>query len=865
VPCLSPEAAPPGRAILGSGLFDETWYAVHNSQVVEAGGILWPTSSSKAQPRDAIEPALRHELVPERNPDVRASRMNPLAHYVLRGAAEGRDPNQLFDSDWYLWRYPDVRGSRMSPLAHYIQCGAAEGRDPNPLFDSDWYLWRYPDVAAAGVNPLVHYLHYGGGEGRYASPLFDGGWYRQRYPDVVAAGVNPLVHFLWSGAAEGRDPNPFFDTSWYLERNPDVARAGANPLVHFLEGGAAEGRDPGPGFDTRWYVAQNPAAGAAGQNPLAHYLQVGRETGLPPRRPLGHSSERAYADHVLSSPTTRDPAYRDFSAHETLVADVKAVAFYLPQFHPIPENDEWWGRGFTEWTNVSRAVPQFPGHYEPRLPGELGFYDLRLREIQHRQVELARNYGIHAFCFHFYWFGGKRLLERPLQQFLDDSSVDFPFCVCWANENWSRRWDGSEDEVLIAQSHSPEDDRALIRELSSLFRDPRYLRVGGRPVLVVYRVDILPDAATTAERWRAECRELGVGEILLVAAQSFGIEDPGPYGFDAAVEFPPHGGPWDRTITQSLAGLNPEFAGAVFSYEVFAHHFASRPAPPYPLFKTVCPSRDNSPRALERSRIYHGSTPRLYREWIEAACRHAADYPVCGERLVFLNAWNEWGEGAYLEPDQRFGYAYLEATRVALESWPRIARPVRPGGRLVLVTHNALNFGAQHTALNLARALHRHLRYELDIIDLGIGHSQKQTLSCRNGELTPLFAQEGRVHDFGGDPPDALAHRQLFESLRRDGAEIAICNTAVTGQLVELVQCGFRCQPLHELPPPRGVRPGDQHGAIASTRGGSFAGPTSCDRASCGASGGGADDHPASGPVQPPPSAGVGAEARRRH
>lgn len=355
------------------------------------------------------------------------------------------------------------------------------------------------------------------------------------------------------------------------------------------------------------------------------------------------------------------------------------VAFYLPQFHVIPENDAWWGKGFTEWRNAARALPQFEGHAQPRLPGDLGFYDLRNPQVMRDQAQLARAYGIGAFCFYFYWFGGKTLLEAPLQQWLADASIDLPCCLCWANEDWSRRWDGQADDILIAQSHDAEDDLAFIAHVAPYLRDPRYLRVDGKPLLLIYRPGLLPDAAATIRRWRDWCLQHGIGELFVAYVQGFERPDPRTIGCDAAVEFPPNlATPANITARQSL--LNADYAGEVLDWRELADEYRNRGMPDYRLFPGVNCGWDNEPRRPGRGRTYLHASPHAYEAWLRHTIHHRLRAEAPNKRLVFINAWNEWAEGAVLEPDARFGHAWLHATRAALVAHdasmePNIRRP----------------------------------------------------------------------------------------------------------------------------------------------------------------------------------------------
>jgi hypothetical protein len=360
----------------------------------------------------------------------------------------------------------------------------------------------------------------------------------------------------------------------------------------------------------------------------------------------------------------------------------RLIAFYLPQFHPIPENDEWWGKGFTEWTNVAKAKPLFRGHVQPQLPGELSFYDLRVPETRQAQADLARDHGIEAFCYYHYWFAGRRLLERPFDEVLTSKKPDFPFCLAWANQSWTGVWHGCPDRILMEQTYpGREDYERHFRSLLPAFQDERYLRIEGAPLFLVYQPNDLPDCREFAACWREMAEKSGLGGLHLVGMPN-GDWVPSDHGFDG---FVPNviresvialtgGRPWtllDRICNKTCKRRWRELRARlrtcpdVYRYSDIVRASARLPLRP-DTYPAVVPNWDNTPRSGARGLVLQGSSPELFGEWMRDAIAAVTDRPA-DRRLVFIKSWNEWAEGNFLEPSQLSGRDCLEEIRSALQ------------------------------------------------------------------------------------------------------------------------------------------------------------------------------------------------------
>lgn len=360
----------------------------------------------------------------------------------------------------------------------------------------------------------------------------------------------------------------------------------------------------------------------------------------------------------------------------TVEKKARVIAFYLPQFHPIQENDAWWGPGFTEWTNVVRAKPLFSGHEQPIVPGELGFYDLRLPETRLAQAKLAADHGVEGFCYWHYWFGGRRVLERPFNEVLTTGEPDFPFCLGWANHSWKgKSWSGVKqrdaDRLLIAQTYPGEaDDRAHFAYLLDAFRDPRYMKVDGKPIFVIFRPTDMPDPKLRFELWRQLAREAGLDGLYIIGINALDYANPEALGLDAVIMSMLTAMHEDDLLARRLSRFawrvrKKLFAGGprIVEYRDAIQHLVTRldrfSCEAYPC---VYPNWDNTPRKGRGGLVLAHSTPDLFARHMRSAIEKMGSRPL-EHKLVFVKSWNEWAEGNFLEPCARWGRGYLEALR----------------------------------------------------------------------------------------------------------------------------------------------------------------------------------------------------------
>jgi glycosyltransferase involved in cell wall biosynthesis len=680
----------------------------------------------------------------------------------------------LFDEAYYVTAYPDILQANIDPFEHFFLHGYLEGRQPNAIFDPVWYLANYPEVKALNAQPLLHYAQFGEREGRRPSVLFDPTWYRHKYG--VPVDQNALAHYLKHRIGPF-SPIPEFDGKYYLETYPDVADAKVDPFEHFMFQGYREGRNPSPEFDTRFYMRRY-LKGNADENPLLHYLENRDKGGFFARAPENDATVPAEIKR-FTKPSAHFEEFRPLPPSAKPRA--KILATYLTQFHAFPDNDKWWGTGFTEWTNIARGIPRFKDHYQPRIPRDLGFYSLDQIEVMRRQSALAKAAGVHGFIFYYYWFNGKRLLEKPLEQFLRTRDLDMPFCLMWANENWTRRWDGMEGEVLISQDYLVDDEEALLKDYVRHFRDPRYIRLEGRPLLMIYRPRLIPDTADTIARWRLMFAERFGEHPIIVMTQSFDDYDPRPHGMDGAIEFPPHKVTKEiPNVGQDLQWLDDTFSGHVYRFEDVVKFSLDEAVPEFPLIKTAVPSWDNDARRQGTGLVVHGSTPAKYEAWLSTLVARAGRNPFFGEPIVAINAWNEWCEGTYLEPDLHFGSAYLNATGRAVAGLTEdVARP-----KVLLVGHDAFPSGAQQLLLNIGRTLRSAFGVEVEFLLLAGGQLEDEYAA-----IAPLTVLKGSLPG------------KIQEMIER-GFKAAIVNTAAAGEAAAMLTAGgvHTVLLVHELP-----------------------------------------------------------------
>lgn len=376
------------------------------------------------------------------------------------------------------------------------------------------------------------------------------------------------------------------------------------------------------------------------------------------------------------TPLTKHPFVREES-------DTKVIAYFLPQFYQMEVNDKWHGKGFTEWTNSSRAMPMFAGHEQPHIPYDVGYYDLLNPNTFKRQIELANMYGVYGFCFHWYWFSGERTMEKPLELLLQHPEWDIHYCFNWATENWTALWDGGNKELIFKQELKDGDDRKFFEDILPFLKDKRYIKIGGCPLISIYNIKIFSKERLLQfiRNLRKYAKEEGFPGIYFVATNTFWFNgDVSEYEIDALSEFPPSF-VYNIEINHKWSpnNVNPRFCGKIFDYSSFVEHklYLSTKYKSKNIYRSAMAGWDNTARKAYQNQccVYYGANPQLFKSWLIDILRESKQIHNSENDICFINSWNEWAEGSHLEPCQRYGYGYLEAVKEALEE----VRPLRYG------------------------------------------------------------------------------------------------------------------------------------------------------------------------------------------
>ncbi len=482
------------------------------------------------------------------------------------------------------------------------------------------------------------------------SGLFDEEYYLRAYSDIRKADIPPLKHFCEFGWRENRNPSSAFNTEIYLNDNPSIKNLDINPLIDFINNN--EFIEPSTNLSRILLIVKNIIKHPSVIKKILYEIKV---SGI--RNTYKHHMEHTLADYKY---------YEEQQDYSTSIKhnSVKILSYYLPQFHPIPENDEWHGKGFTEWTKVKSVNSLFQGHFQQHIPHkDIGYYLLDSTKTLKNQADMMRKSGLYGQIFYHYWFTGKLILEDPAKMLLDNKDIDMPFSFCWANENWTKKWDGNDDDILLEQVYSDEDARNFIRYLIPFFQDTRYITIENRPVLYVYRPSSIPDVKEYTDIWKEECSRAGVEEPYIIAVLTRGAVAPNDFHMDAGVERILHD--WTNgNVPDIKAKLNSftKLKGSILSYGEVADFYENQiDSKDFTYFRSISPVWDNTARYNDEAFLLHKSTPQRFQKWLENLVAYTQETLSEDKHFIVVNAWNEWAEGAHLEPDTYYGYSYLNS------------------------------------------------------------------------------------------------------------------------------------------------------------------------------------------------------------